>query len=168
MKNKILKNIKLIVYDFDGVLTDNKVILREDGLESVVVNRSDGLATTIIKNTGIAQVIITAETNKVVEVRAKKIGIPVIKNVQNKKETLLKYCREKNVPLKNVVYIGNDLNDLEAMKCVGYPVCPSDAYPEVKKVAKIILPVPGGQGVVRGFLRYLKEGNGNQGTAGKV
>jgi 3-deoxy-D-manno-octulosonate 8-phosphate phosphatase (KDO 8-P phosphatase) len=152
-----LNNIQLIIYDFDGVLTDNKVILREDGLESVIVNRSDGLAVDIIRRIGIKQVIITKEKNKVVEARANKLGIPVIKGVDNKKEILISYCNENNIQLDNVVYIGNDINDLEAMMVVGYAVCPSDAYEEVKKISKIILDVRGGDGVVRKFLTYIDE-----------
>lgn len=150
-------NIELIVYDFDGVLTDNKVILREDGIESVVVNRSDGLAIRIIKNAGIKQIIISKEKNKVVEARAKKLGIPVIKGVNNKKEILSLYCRENNIKLNNVAYLGNDINDLEAMMIVGYPICPADAYKEIKKISKVILKVTGGNGVVRDLLNYIME-----------
>lgn len=152
-----LKDIQLIVYDFDGVLTDNKVILREDGLESVVVNRSDGLAIGVIKSMGVKQIIITKEKNKVVEARANKLCIPAIKGVNNKKEILVSFCNENNVQLDNVVYIGNDINDLEAMKCVGYPVCPSDAYAEVKEISTVILCVPGGAGVVRELLNYIEN-----------
>ena len=154
-----LKNIQLIVYDFDGVLTDNKVILREDGIESVVVNRSDGLAIGIINDRGIKQIILTMETNKVVEARANKLNIPVIKGVVNKKETLVSYCNENNIQLSNVVYIGNDINDFEVMSIVGYPVCPLDAYEEIKRISKIILEVKGGEGVVRDFLNYIEPDN---------
>jgi len=165
MQNKILKkhkvippleNIQLIVYDFDGVFTDNRVILREDGLESVVVNRSDGLAIGMIKEMGIKQIILSKEKNKVVEVRANKLGIPVIKGIDNKKDALVSYCNENNIHVANVAYIGNDVNDIEAMEVVGYPICPSDAYGEVKNISKIILDVPGGTGVVRDFLKYIK------------
>ncbi len=165
MRNRILKkeafaagqkNIQLIVYDFDGVLTDNRVILREDGMESVVVNRSDGLAIAIIKNLGIPQIILTTETNKVVEARTKKLGIPVFRNTKNKKEFLINYCKTKKTSVRNVVYIGNDINDLEVMKIVGYPVCPSDAQEEIKAVAKLMLDATGGAGVVRELIRCIK------------
>lgn len=151
----VLKDIKLIVYDFDGVLTDNKVLLREDGVESVVVNRSDGLAIGMIKDMGIKQIILSKEKNKVVEVRANKLGIPVLKGIDNKKEALIGYCKGNGIPLESVVYIGNDINDVELMKIVGYPVCPSDAYEEVKKIVKIVLEASGGAGVVRDVLKYL-------------
>src|SRR4030067_2746044 len=101
--------ISLIVYDFDGVMTDNKVILREDGLESVIVNRADGLAVEIIKNMGIRQIILSKEKNKVVKARAKKLCIPVVQGIDDKKKVLISYCQENNMMLDNVIYIGNDL-----------------------------------------------------------
>ena len=155
----IISNIQLIVYDFDGVLTDNRVILREDGLESVIVNRSDGLAISILKKMGVKQIILTTEENKVVEVRAHKLGLPVMKGVNEKKSAVLTYCLEKNIDLENVIYVGNDINDLEAMKIVGYPVCPSDAYGEVKNVSKKVLKTKGGFGVVRELLGKIQESN---------
>ena len=152
-----IKNVELIVYDFDGVMTDNKVILREDGLESVVVNRADGLAIGIIKDMGIKQLILSKEKNRVVEVRANKLGIQVVQGLDNKEEILLSYCKENDIQLKNVVYVGNDINDLEVMKIVGYPVCPVDACKEIKKIAKIILNVSGGEGVIRELINYINE-----------
>ena len=151
----MFKNIKLIVYDFDGVFTDNRVILREDGLESVIVNRADGLAIRILKNMGIGQIILTTETNKVVEARAKKLAIPIIKGVDNKKDILIAYCKQNMISLKDVLYVGNDINDIEIMAIVGYPVCPSDAYEEIKNISKIILSVPGGAGVVRDLMKHI-------------
>lgn len=147
--NKLRKSIKLIVYDFDGVMTDNKVILREDGLESVTVNRSDGLAIGLIKNLPVPQIIITTEKNKVVWARAKKLKIPVLRGIQDKKSELVSYCARQGVSLKHVVYVGNDLNDLEAMKCVGFPICPADACSEVKRISKVVLRAKGGNGVIR-------------------
>jgi len=152
---KFGKQVELIVYDFDGVMTDNRVILREDGLESVVVNRSDGLAVGIIKTMGIRQIILSTETNKVVETRAKKLAIPVLKGVRDKKQRLLFYCTENNIDLGKTVYVGNDINDVEAMEMVGYPICPANASEEIKKISKIILDISGGSGVVRDLLRLL-------------
>jgi YrbI family 3-deoxy-D-manno-octulosonate 8-phosphate phosphatase len=152
-----LKNIELIIYDFDGVLTDNKVILREDGLESVIVNRADGLAISIIKDYGIKQVILSTEKNKVVEARARKLDISVIQGVNDKKQAVFSYCRDMKVQLKNVAYVGNDINDLEPMKIAGLPICPKDACREIKNVSKIILDAKGGEGVVRDLLRYIKK-----------
>jgi 3-deoxy-D-manno-octulosonate 8-phosphate phosphatase (KDO 8-P phosphatase) len=76
--------------------------------------------------------------------------------VDNKKDVLISYCKEKNIQLDSVVYIGNDINDIVAMSAVGYPLCPADAYEEVKNISKIVLGVSGGEGVIRDFLRYIK------------
>ena len=152
-----LEKISLIVYDFDGVMTDNKVILREDGLESVVVNRSNGLAVEMIKKMGVQQLILSKEKNEVVASRARKLNIPVLQGVDDKKDLLIQYCLDRTIDLRNVIYIGNDINDIEPMKLVGYPACPKDAYPEVKEIAKFIIPVNGGSGVVRGLLGFIVD-----------
>jgi N-acylneuraminate cytidylyltransferase len=156
LKGVKLKNIELIVYDFDGVMTNNTVLVREDGLESVTVSRADGLATGMIKKKGIPQIILTMEKNKVVEARAKKLDLPILKGVDDKKTALKSYCKEHKILLKNVVYVGNDINDLDVMKTVGYPVCPSDANVEIKKISSIILTTPGGSGVIREFVGLIE------------
>ena len=150
-----LDKIKLIVYDFDGVMTDNKVIVNQDGKESVVVNRADGLAVGILRKKGIEQVIITTETNPVVIARAQKLKLPVIHSVEDKRKVLEEFCKKNKIALENVVYIGNDINDIEAMRLVGWPVCPADAADEVKKISKVIISRRGGEGVIRELLKIL-------------
>jgi len=153
----ITSSISLIFYDFDGVMTDNKVIVDENGKESVVCNRSDGLAVAKIKELGIPQAIISTEENKVVAARAAKLKIPVIQGVADKKVAMLAYCAEQGVSPADVVYVGNDLNDLDAMIAVGCPVCPNDACNEVKRIAKAVLPVDGGNGVVRALWECMSR-----------
>lgn len=156
MANKIdIKNIDLIIYDFDGVMTDNRVLVREDGKEAVFCNRSDGLAISEIKRMGTPQIIVSTETNKIVGARAKKLGIPVIYGIDNKEETVKKYCKEKNIDLKKVIYVGNDINDLEIMKSVGCPIASADASKEIKNIAKIITKAKGGEGIIRELLEYF-------------
>jgi len=152
--------ICLFFYDFDGVLTDNRVLVGEDGRESVFCNRSDGLAIRRIREMGIQQLIISSEKNNIVSARAAKLGIPIIQGAENKKEALLEYCKNVSVNISETLYVGNDINDLEAMQIVGFPVCPNDAYPEIKKIAKLVIPVPGGGGVIRNLLYYLEPGRG--------
>lgn len=149
-------NIDLIVYDFDGVMTNNSVLLSEDGIESVIVNRSDGLAVEILKSKGIRQLILSTERNKIVRARALKLGIQVLQGIDDKKTILLDYCKRNSVDPNKVVYIGNDRNDVPVMAIVGYPMAPQDAYPEAKKMAKFIIPVAGGSGVVRELLNFIK------------
>jgi 3-deoxy-D-manno-octulosonate 8-phosphate phosphatase (KDO 8-P phosphatase) len=143
------KKIDLIVYDFDGVMTDNKVFVFEKGLEAVRCCRADGLGINMIKKLGMDQIIISTESNPVVEVRAKKIDIPVIYNCENKLLALELYCEQNNLDKARVLYVGNDINDLDVMNAVGIPVCPSDAHPSILKIASIALETKGGDGVVR-------------------
>ena len=151
-RNKIkripVNTVALIVYDFDGVMTDNRVFVLQDGTEAVVANRSDGLGVEKIRSMGIPQMILSTETNPV-RARAAKIKLDVISGCQNKKETLSSYCAEKGYDLKRVLYVGNDINDLEAMKMVGFPVAPSDAYPDIIRIACMVTRAKGGEGVVR-------------------
>lgn len=149
------KNISLLAYDFDGVMTNNKVLLNEDGKESVIVNRADGLAIDMLKKLMIPQIIISTETNKLVKKRAEKLGISVFCGIDNKLKVLKKICKDHHLSIKKVLYVGNDLNDMEIMKAVGYAVAPSDAHPEIRKIAKIIIKKKGGEGVIRGLADIL-------------
>ena len=150
-----IKELDLIVYDFDGVMTDNKVLVFDDGHEAVYCNRSDGLAISYIKKTGIPQIILSTEINSVVSQRAKKLDIEVISGVEDKKTKLINYCKEKGYELKRVLYIGNDTNDLDAMKLVGYPVAPQDANEAVKTIVKFIIEKNGGDGVIKEFYENI-------------
>ena len=116
------KDIDLIVYDFDGVMTDNRVLVHQDGTESVFANRADGRGVAMIKGQGIPQLILSTESNPVVEVRAAKLGLPVIYNTGDKRTALESYCRVNALDQSRVVYVGNDLNDKEAMEFSGIPI----------------------------------------------
>ena len=109
--------IHLIVYDFDGVMTDNRVLTFQDGTEVVWANRSDGLGINMIKELGIPQIIMSSESNSVVEQRAKKVGLPVMYNVSNKYNTLTQYLTKHNFDPSRTIFVGNDINDLQAEKC---------------------------------------------------
>lgn len=145
--NKV--KIDLIVYDFDGVMTDNRAIVFQDGTEAVVVNRADGLGVDHFRDLGIPQLILSTETNPVVKARAIKLRIELIASCKDKKHALEKFCEQNGYALSKVMYIGNDLNDLEVMKIVGHPVAPADAHTEIKKVAKLITTAKGGEGVIK-------------------
>ena len=152
----MLKNIELIIYDFDGVMTDNRALIFEDGKEAVFVNRGDGLAVNIINGMGIAQIIVSTETNPVVMARAKKLNIPLMQSVADKKKVIERYLEKNKIRKENVIFVGNDINDKEAMEFVGIPVAPADADIAIKKIAKIVLSAKGGCGVVRELLDKLK------------
>lgn len=152
-----INSIQLIAYDFDGVMTDNKVIISEDGKESVIVNRSDGLAISKIREMKIPQLILSSETNSIVKIRARKLNISVLSGAKDKKGALVSYCDRKNINLKKVIFIGNDIGDLEVMKMVGYPIAPKDAYKIIKEKATIITKTRGGEGVIRELYDILKK-----------
>ena len=165
MRRKILpslnilkkSDIDLIVYDFDGVMTDNRATFMQDGKEAVIVNRGDGQGVNLIREKGIEQTILSTEENPVVTARANKLKLDVIQNAQNKFEILKDVCQKRNVDFNRVLYVGNDVNDLECMQTVGFPIAPNDAHPKIKEVAKIILESSGGAGVVRELADKIKE-----------
>lgn len=145
------------MYDFDGVMTNNKVFVDEHGTESVSCHRGDGLAVSMIKELGIRQVVLSTETNPVISARAKKIGLPFFRGVNDKLALLKKFCAEERVALKEVLYIGNDVNDLPVMKAVGYPMAPRDAHPTVHRISRYVFKTAGGDGVIRELLDLLKK-----------
>ena len=155
--NGKFKNIKLIIYDFDGVMTDNKVYVDQKGNEMVQVSRADGLGVSEIKKLGIEQIIISTEKNPVVASRAKKLNIKCLQNIDNKKKSLQKYCRENNYDLREIAFVGNDINDLEAMKIVGVTFCPSDAHESILNISDHIFNSKGGDGVIRELLDFLNK-----------
>lgn len=144
-----LNNIKLIVFDFDGVMTDNRVIVSETGEESVIVNRADGLGIKMLREKGVPMLILSTEENRVVTARGKKLKLPVLQGISDKASALKDYCRELNVDLNKVMYIGNDINDLEVMKLVGLRLAPADAHIKIKEITDMVLSTPGGGGVIR-------------------
>ncbi len=150
-----LKDIALIVLDFDGIFTDNKVMVSEEGKEFVSCTRADGLGIKLLNSKHVPMLILSTETNPVVASRARKLNLPVIQGAENKKQTLIQYCEENKINLQNVMYAGNDLNDYEVMKCIGIPVAPKDAHPEIKRIAKYITSKKGGEGVVRELAENL-------------
>ncbi len=142
-------DIRLIVYDFDGVMTDNRVVVAQDGGEAVMVNRADGLGVDHFREVGIPQLILSTETNPVVRARAAKLKLEVIDSCRDKKAALVSYCRGQAIDLQQVLYVGNDVNDLEAMEAVGYSAAPADAHPRIRAIATVVLRAVGGAGVVR-------------------
>ena len=142
-------NVKLLVMDFDGVMTDNKVIVDENGKESVICNRSDGMGIEMLKNKGIEAIVISKEENKVVKARCDKLKIPCIHGVDKKISILKKELSIRGLKPEDVCYIGNDVNDIECMKYVNLAIAVNDAYPEVKKVAQVVTNKNGGDGAVR-------------------
>ncbi len=145
------ENIKLILCDFDGVITDNRVITDQDGRESVSASRSDSMHIKTLREKGIELMILSSEPNPVVLARAKKIGLEAIHGVgmQDKGRVMREVLAQKNLKAENVIYLGNDLNDLPCFEIAGWSVAVADAYPEVIRAADHVLTKNGGHGAVR-------------------
>ncbi len=139
----------LIVYDFDGVMTDNRVLILQDGSEGVMANRGDGWGIAVLKRNGFRQVILSTETSPVVSARGAKLGIEVVQGCSDKAADLSSFCANNAIPLERVLYVGNDVNDLVAMQIVGYPVAPADSHPDVLAIARLVTTARGGHGVIR-------------------
>jgi YrbI family 3-deoxy-D-manno-octulosonate 8-phosphate phosphatase len=152
---EIVKQIKLIVFDFDGVFTDNRVLVLQDGSEGVFCNRADGFGIEAVKKHGIDVLVISKEKNPVVSARCKKLNLPCIQGSDNKSEVLIQEASKLGISLENVAYIGNDINDLECLKIVGLPACVSDSHPEVIKASLYVTKTKGGYGAVREFCDYI-------------
>jgi YrbI family 3-deoxy-D-manno-octulosonate 8-phosphate phosphatase len=142
-------DIALLVLDFDGVFTDNWVIVSADGGESVICNRADGLGISSLRERQIALLVLSTETNPVVSLRARKLALEVLQGIDDKAAALTAYCAEKGISIQKVMYVGNDMNDYEVMKIVGFPAAPQDAHPEIRRIAKYLIPKKGGEGVIR-------------------
>lgn len=145
------KRFDLIVFDFDGVMTDNTVYVDRRGRESVRCNRADGLGIDLLRAAAVPMMILSTEKNRVVAERAKKLRIPCFHGIDDKLAFLQKHLKKKGIGKENTAYVGNDVNDLPCMRFVGFPVAVADAHPDVRATAKILLKKKGGDGAVREF-----------------
>jgi 3-deoxy-D-manno-octulosonate 8-phosphate phosphatase (KDO 8-P phosphatase) len=147
--NNVENKISYIVLDFDGVLTDNKVYLDQNGVEFVQCSRADGLAIDVLKKLKYNVFIVSTEKNSVVSVRGNKLEVPVVQGVENKKSKLLEMKTKNQIDLNETMYVGNDLNDYNAMTICRSKCCPADSHPKIKEISDIVLTTKGGNGVVR-------------------
>lgn len=143
------QQVKMLVLDFDGVLTDNRVWVNERGEESVACWRSDGLGISAVQKLGVYVCIISTETNPVVSVRAAKLKLPVTQGSENKLEQLTEIAKSQHVMLDSVAYVGNDINDLDCLSAVGLPIVVHDAHESVLEIASYRTHACGGRGAVR-------------------
>ena len=144
-----LKSIKAIVFDFDGVMTDDQVYITETGEEMVMASRSDGMGISALKNAGLKLLILSKERNPVVARRAEKLQIEVIQACDNKLEALTKWLSKNQLPLSQCAYVGNDINDLQCMQAVKLAIAPIDAHPQATQAAHWRLTRAGGKGAIR-------------------
>ncbi len=144
-----LAGVELVAFDFDGVFTDNTVLVNQDGVESVRCWRSDGLGLSRLRAAGVHVFVVSTERNPVVTARARKLNLPCRQGVEDKAAAILDICLELGVPAPRTMFVGNDINDIPAFKVVGFPVAVADAYPEVDAHVLFRTGRPGGYGAVR-------------------
>lgn len=172
-----IENIHTIVFDFDGVFTNNKVLVNSEGVEFVVCDRGDGLGLDFLRKyiqmykLNIDIYILSKEQNEAAKKRASKLKLNCFLGVDNKLEFIKERCL-KNANIKNsldlelikrgIIFLGNDLNDYESMRFAGFSVAPINAHPIIKDISSITIDKKGGDGFVRKFVElFLKLDKGN-------
>ena len=149
LKEKI-KKIKLIATDVDGVLTDGGMYYSSKGDTLKKFQAIDGMAVSILKRNTIPTVIITKERNQIVKQWSSKMNIDrLFDGIKNKEKIVPKLCKLYSLSENNIAYIGDDVNDLEILKRVGFSITPKDGNLEVKKIVDCICKSSGGEGVLR-------------------
>jgi len=147
----LLQRVRLAIFDFDGVFTDNRVWVNEAGDELLAFSRSDGLGLRRLDEVGVRYLIVSTEPNPIVSARAVKLNAECVQGVDDKLAVLFEQTEQLGVALDDTAYVGNDVNDAECLRAVGVPVVPADAWPEVMPLARWVLSRPGGAGCVREF-----------------
>lgn len=143
------RDVDLLVFDFDGVLTDNRVLVFSDGTEAVWCTRADGLAFDAFRRHAVRTIILSTEKNAVVAARAAKLQVQAITGCGDKAAAIETLCVELGLQPERVVYVGNDLNDLAAMRKVGTAIAVADAHPRIREIARHTLTARGGEGAAR-------------------
>jgi YrbI family 3-deoxy-D-manno-octulosonate 8-phosphate phosphatase len=141
--------VRLLVTDFDGVHTDDRVHVDQDGRESVSCSRADGMGVARLRAAGIPTLILSKERNSVVTARARKLGCEVLQGIDDKAGALREWLKTADIPARNTIFVGNDVNDLEVIPIVGYSCAPADANPAVAGAVDYVTTAPGGCGSVR-------------------
>ena len=142
-------NIKLLVLDVDGTLTDGTIIFGSQGTELKAFNVKDGLVLKALPCLGIEVVFLTGRTSEATGRRAKELGAAAIQGIDDKLPALEKILNERGMSFEDCAYVGDDLNDYEAMKKCGFKACPADAAKEIKEICDYVSTQNGGQGAVR-------------------
>jgi 3-deoxy-D-manno-octulosonate 8-phosphate phosphatase (KDO 8-P phosphatase) len=151
-----LHQITTFVFDVDGVLTNGTVHITDDGLLLRTMNIKDGYALKAAIDLGYKVCIISGGSNDGVRIRFQKLGITAIYlGVPDKVKVLENYCKEQNISMENILYMGDDLPDYHVMQMVGLPTCPQDAIPEIKKLSSYISHKKGGKGAVRDVIEQV-------------
>ena len=150
--------IKMILMDVDGTLTDGTILVLPDGEELKSYNVRDGTGILLAHLAGLKTGIITGKTSKSLEIRAERLKImDVYQGILDKKRTLFDILKKNNLQPEQIAYIGDDLGDLDVIKCVGFAGAVADAHPEIRKNSHFVCKNAGGAGAVREFIEFILE-----------
>lgn len=165
MLNINLQEYSTLIFDFDGIFTDNKVFMDQNGIETVQFSRSDGYAINLLQKAKSKQLhnlnyfVLSTEKNQIVSRRCEKMNLPCVQGVSDKFRYLMQQLPENKQSdkdlFKQLIYVGNDLNDLEIMMKAGLTLCPNDAHPLIKSKSSYISKRNGGQDFVREIIELL-------------
>ena len=159
-----LRQVTLVVFDFDGVFTDNRVLVDQDGKEAVFCSRADGLGLQALRRLGVGSLVLSTETNPVVSARAAKLGIECVQGLGDAKwATLRQILIDRGPEVARVAYVGNDINDVDCLRHVAVSICVADAYPAALDAAHYVTQRSGGLGAVREVCDLMvesREGSG--------
>lgn len=146
---ELINRVKLVVFDFDGVFTDNMVYVLQGGTEAVRCSRSDGLGLRKLTALGIDAIVVSTETNSVVLERSRKLKIECFSGCEDKLAVLNRIAADRGISLSEIAFVGNDINDHECLGVVGLPIVVQDAHPDVLDLGMYRTNSFGGQGAVR-------------------
>ena len=161
MINYDLKKIKAIIFDVDGVLSSETVVLASDGEPLRTVNIKDGYAIQLAQKVGMRIVILTGGNTKAVRLRYERLGVEdIYMQCAVKIKTYEEFVGKYQLRDEEVLYMGDDIPDYEVMQLVGCPVCPADAAPEIKAISRYVSPFVGGQGAARDVIEQVLKAQG--------
>jgi len=160
------QKVELVVFDFDGVMTDNRVWVDADGRELVSANRGDGWGVARLKETGVQIVVLSTETDSVVAARCRKLGIEAVQGIKDKAKALRELMESRGIESNQTIYLGNDVNDVICFPLVACALVVADAHFDARAQADIILTKRGGQGAVRELcdilIKNIEESSTNE------
>jgi 3-deoxy-D-manno-octulosonate 8-phosphate phosphatase (KDO 8-P phosphatase) len=156
-----IKDIKLLILDVDGVLTDGRVYLDKDGRCFKSFHMHDGMGIVIAKKAGIDVVFMTSKDEEIALIRGEELGVDeVYTNVKDKQEMLYFILKQYGLTKKQVAYMGDDLNDLSTIRDVGFSFAPNDACEDIKREVSMVTKKPAGKGAVREAIEFILRSQG--------
>lgn len=160
----LILGLRMVLFDFDGVFTDNRVWTFEDGREAVACSRLDGIGLRRLERSGVIPFVLSTEENPVVTARCRKLRIGCVQGSADKGRSLDRLLAEHGLTERQVAFVGNDVNDIPCLSRVGLPVTVGDAHPDVVPYALLRTNTPGGYGAVREVCDLIAKVRENQAT----